>query len=609
LLARRAQFEVLFANNAQLQRPSQTSETATPRVELDPDMTFLKKEGLSGRLRHYVRMRGVAWRVMLGLLPHQHSSSHQQRMVLRANTNTSSSSTASANNDDADWAGAISKWRREYQLAKNEAYVDPHAASSVDDPLLNNPLSTADDSPWTRYFENKELEQEIQRDIERTNPEMDFFRQEHIQEQMLHVLFVYARQHPDLGYKQGMHEILAPLIFWLHEDAQHGPIALSSSPSDSSSSPSLSGEAAAITPTPASTTTTATFVSELLATLWSSEHIEHDAYALLSAILEHVGEWFKSSSSPTTATTTDPANTNPTASNTSVTTNNTTTIQSDPLGIGASAGGALPANSPSPILRKCRYIQELLLKRFDPQLYASLTALNIEPQFFLMKWLRLLFGREFHHIEDTLAIWEALFAYDNRFSLVDYVATAMLMYVREYLLHKDYAACMMRLQHYPPVEDVAIIIEHALALTKPRAPVAAPMTTPATTTAATAPVATATATSIKAQLNRSAQPASATANTINTVQNSAGPISRPGSSSNTTPSQSDLVKRLELRVNQLEANQVQFASELQTIIDTLQREVVNPELSSALTDTLVLAIAELKRTKDTAFGYLPNTNM
>lgn len=45
------------------------------------------------------------------------------------------------------------------------------------------------------------------------------------------------------------------------------------------------------------------------------------------------------------------------------------------------------------------------------------------------RWIRLLFGREFH-LEDVLVIWDALFAYGKRLALVDYVSLAMLTYIR-----------------------------------------------------------------------------------------------------------------------------------------------------------------------------------
>lgn len=37
---------------------------------------------------------------------------------------------------------------------------------------------------------------------------------------MVSILFYYARENSHLEYKQGMHEILAPLIFVIHCDHQ-----------------------------------------------------------------------------------------------------------------------------------------------------------------------------------------------------------------------------------------------------------------------------------------------------------------------------------------------------------------------------------------------------
>jgi TBC1 domain family protein 5 len=36
---------------------------------------------------------------------------------------------------------------------------------------------------------------------------------------MLDVLFIWCKMHPDVGYKQGMHEILAPILWVIERDA------------------------------------------------------------------------------------------------------------------------------------------------------------------------------------------------------------------------------------------------------------------------------------------------------------------------------------------------------------------------------------------------------
>lgn len=50
-------------------------------------------------------------------------------------------------------------------------------------------------------------------------PENVYFRQPATQNMMLDILFVWCKMHPDVGYRQGMHEILAPLLWVVERDA------------------------------------------------------------------------------------------------------------------------------------------------------------------------------------------------------------------------------------------------------------------------------------------------------------------------------------------------------------------------------------------------------
>lgn len=60
----------------------------------------------------------------------------------------------------------------------------------------------------------------IKQDVIRTFPGVDFFRKVYIQDVLCNVLFFYARANPELCYRQGMHEIAAPIIFVMHSDHQ-----------------------------------------------------------------------------------------------------------------------------------------------------------------------------------------------------------------------------------------------------------------------------------------------------------------------------------------------------------------------------------------------------
>lgn len=46
-----------------------------------------------------------------------------------------------------------------------------------------------------------------------------FFREPSTKSMMLDILFVYSKLNPDLGYRQGMHELLAPILWVVERDA------------------------------------------------------------------------------------------------------------------------------------------------------------------------------------------------------------------------------------------------------------------------------------------------------------------------------------------------------------------------------------------------------
>ena len=121
--------------------------------------------------------------------------------------------------------------------------------------------------------------------------------------------------------------------------------------------------------------------------LLDQQHVEADAFSLFSQLMTHVAPWFES-------------------------------------------GPARRPGQPeviSPLVAKRRHIGDDLLRAADPEIHARLAQLQVEPQLFLLRWLRLLFGREFH-LDDVLMVWDALFAYGRGLVLVDHLSVAMVMY-------------------------------------------------------------------------------------------------------------------------------------------------------------------------------------
>ena len=92
-----------------------------------------------------------------------------------------------------------------------------------------DPLTAQADpnNPWLTLAEDNHLKQEILKDIERTYQEREFFQQQYIKDQLLEIMFFWARKHPDYSYRQGMNEIGACILHTLHAEKVHNqhPIA------------------------------------------------------------------------------------------------------------------------------------------------------------------------------------------------------------------------------------------------------------------------------------------------------------------------------------------------------------------------------------------------
>ncbi|CAI5478087.1 unnamed protein product [Closterium sp. Yama58-4] len=91
--------------------------------------------------------------------------------------------------------------------------------SSHDHPLNDKPTSV-----WRQYFQDSEIFEQIDRDVRRTHPEMQFFTRNDgsgltpAQEAMRRLLLIFAKLNPGIRYVQGMNEVLAPIIYVFAND-------------------------------------------------------------------------------------------------------------------------------------------------------------------------------------------------------------------------------------------------------------------------------------------------------------------------------------------------------------------------------------------------------
>lgn len=229
-------------------------------------------------------------------------------------------------------------------------------------------------SPWDQLRKDEELRGEILQDVVRCMPENLYFRQPDTQRTLTDILFIFCKLNPDVGYRQGMHELLAPILWVVEKDAV-----------DVGQSSKAMGE------------------DVVIKTVFDAEHIEHDTFAIFGQVMQSAKGFYE----------------------------HTTTNGKE-----------------NPMVARSRRIFGDMLSLVDEKLAQHLEQIDIVPQVFLIRWIRLLFGREFG-FDEMLTLWDVIFAEDPSLEIVDHICLAMLLRIRWDLIDADYNVALTLLLKYP----------------------------------------------------------------------------------------------------------------------------------------------------------------
>ncbi|CDW53451.1 RabGAP-TBC domain containing protein [Trichuris trichiura] len=274
-----------------------------------------------------------------------------------------------------EWAKALAAARQYYSHLLDYISQDPRSNSSSFH--SDHPLSLEEDSCWKQHFMDQELKSRIRQDVNRTFPGIEYFGSAAVRETMCRLLFIYAKENPHISYKQGMHEIVGPIMFVFYSDQQ------------------------------------------------AFKHIDEqlelrNVFLSIMKILQPFyfqGEVRKQSFDSTDGTAT------------------------------------------CPLLAKLEWIMGTL-KVVNEDLYEHLKALQVPPEAYGIRWMRLLFGREFP-LQDLLLIWDTIFAKSPPYQLIECIFVQMLCWIAPVLLQSDYTGCLQRLMKFPTVMDVLELLRRA----------------------------------------------------------------------------------------------------------------------------------------------------
>ncbi|GFQ04652.1 tbc1 domain family member 5 [Phtheirospermum japonicum] len=411
--------------------------------------------------RRFGDLRGVQWRVDLGILPSSPSASIDDLRRVTANS------------------------RRSYASLRKQLLVDPHLPKDggcSPDLVMDNPLSQDPDSMWGRFFRNAELERMVDQDLTRLYPERgSYFQTSGCQGMLRRILLLWCLRHPECGYRQGMHELLAPLLYVLHVDverlsevrkAHEDHFAdkfdgfsyhennstykfdfkkLLEASGDDNEFEKKHSKASSLAELDL-VTQTIVLLSDAygaegeLGTVLSEKFTEHDAYSMFDTLMSGargivaMSDFFS------------------------------------PSPYSSSHSGFAPVIEASAAMYH-------LLSIVDSSLHSHLIELGVEPQYFSLRWLRVLFGREFS-LENLLVIWDETFACDNenpnkareaesyfrvldspRGAFISAFAVSMILELRSSLLATENATvCLQRLLNFPNNVSLVKLISKAKSL-------------------------------------------------------------------------------------------------------------------------------------------------
>ncbi|KAK2951584.1 putative TBC1 domain family member 5 [Blattamonas nauphoetae] len=327
-------------------------------------------------------LRGILWRYFLGLLEGPPSQS---------------------------WIKQTTKSRTYFTEWKQKVVIDPREASQRDIDF-DDPLSSSSDSSWSKFFENKEIEEQISRDLARIHYDIPMFQNKAVLQMLLEILLVWAKINAEIGYKQGMHEILAGLAYGLIKTSILPQKLVKPTPEDHRA---------------------------LLSFLMDFTSVQADLFAIFDSVMQITSKWFF-----------DPVQI-PEEQRQIKRVNHV-------LGTSALAEpDSLHFAEVPAVVRKSRRIF-VVLKSRDADYAKKLDSLQVEPHLYMLPWLRLLFLRVFP-FPQSLRVWDALFAASTQrtglaeLGLVDYQSLALLLRVRGDIMNPqtDANTCLSLLMHFP----------------------------------------------------------------------------------------------------------------------------------------------------------------
>ena len=372
-------------------------------------ITLLKELSAKNNLSSKKELRPIAWRIFFETIP----------------------SESKKNNLIKDWIDIIYQQREEYKK-KLEKYCSLKKFG-YGDPLLKNENGENNDSLYNE--EEKNVLNLINLDLQRTHQALELFQTTKTKNILSNVLFIYAKEYwGDIPYGQGMNELLSMIYICLYPYYFNNNLE---NKNEKITKENLYEYLNDINK----------YYKEIYLFFHDETQIQSDLFYLFESLekkgINDLYQRFDIKKS-------DPNY-------------NLYELFPDIFKDHSDEDRTNHLN-----LRAYNIFKEKL-KLIDNKLFNYLKRINVKCNYFMHRWLKCIFSREFE-VDEVLSLWDKIFFYEfnsskkYKYSLIyiDFICVAMLVNIRYELFKKnDDSDCYTLIFHYPKQENITIILELA----------------------------------------------------------------------------------------------------------------------------------------------------
>ena len=357
---------------------------------------IFRKYSLNGELDKY-HIRGMAWKIFMEVLPETETLDQ--------------------------WVDTLDKLRNQYKT-KTKTILKTQKFKG--DPLSGMAMDTSGSETWTTYYADNDTKKLINLDLNRTFQELAIFHDNKVKSNLADILFIWNKENSDVGYQQGMNDILAVSFLALYPCYFKNSKKLKKNEIIKLSSEQISA-------------------IDNAQDIYDFFHDEDELYSdlffcftkLMKRGLKELFETLKG--------------------------NEKSIVSYKKYQLFANQWEEEPTDDlQNPLNIRCTLIIKEKLKSIDPDLYQHFKKIGLSCTIFLQRWLKCMFDREFE-LKDIFTLWDAIFATpdsQNGYGLVflDYIALSMILRIRKELLENDQNECFTTLFKYPHIENISELV-------------------------------------------------------------------------------------------------------------------------------------------------------